>query len=106
MELNDPVSEAYRAIRYGIKYANPDKPVKSFIITSSGPKEGKTLTAANLGISFSQTGLKVLLIDTDLRRPGLHEFFGKLNQEGLTTLVAGEFGLEAIVNTGINNLSL
>jgi capsular exopolysaccharide synthesis family protein len=106
MDANDPVAEAYRTIRYNLKYASLDKPLKSLLITSGNPKEGKTLTVANLGISFSQTGLKVLLIDTDLRRPGLHELFGKLNQAGLTQIVAGEFGLEAIVSSGINNLSL
>jgi hypothetical protein len=106
MDANDPVVEAYRTIRYNLKYASLDKPLKSLLVTSSYPKEGKTLTAANLGISFSQTGLKVLLIDTDLRRPGLHELFGKLNQAGLTQVVAGEFGWEAIVSAGINNLSL
>jgi capsular exopolysaccharide synthesis family protein len=106
MDANDPVAEAYRTIRYNLKYASLDKPLKSLLITSSNPKEGKTLTVANLGISFSQAGLKVLLIDTDLRRPGLHELFGKLNQAGLTQVVAGEFGWEAIVSTGINNLSL
>jgi capsular exopolysaccharide synthesis family protein len=106
VDANDPVAEAYRTVRYNLKYSSLDKPLKSLLITSSNPKEGKTLTAANLGISFSQTGLKVLLIDTDLRRPALHELFGKLNQAGLTHVVAGEFGLEAIVSTGINNLSL
>ena len=106
IDANDPVAEAYRTIRYNLKYASLDKPLKSFLITSSNPKEGKTLTVANLGISFSQAGLKVLLVDTDLRRPALHELFGKLNQAGLTLMVAGEFGWEAIVTTGINNLSL
>jgi succinoglycan biosynthesis transport protein ExoP len=107
MDVNDPVSEAYRAIRYGIRYASLDKPVKSFIITSSRPKEGKTLTAANLGISFSQTGLKVILVDTDLRRPYLHELFQKTNQAGLTKAIAGECTLEeAITDTGIEGLSL
>jgi capsular exopolysaccharide synthesis family protein len=106
MDANDPIAEAYRTIRYNLKYASLDKPLKSLLITSGNPKEGKTLTVANLGISFSQTGLKVLIIDTDLRRPGLHELFGKLNQAGLTQVVAGEFGWEAIISTGITNLSL
>src|SRR3972149_5163211 len=45
LDVNDPISEAYRTIRYSIKYASLDKPVKSFLVTSSGPGEGKTLTA-------------------------------------------------------------
>jgi capsular exopolysaccharide synthesis family protein len=106
IDVNDPVSEAYRTIRNGMKYSSLDKPIKTFLVTSSGPKEGKTLTVANLGISFSQTGSKVLLVDTDLRRPSLHELFGELNQTGLTHVVTGESGWEAIENTGINNLSL
>jgi succinoglycan biosynthesis transport protein ExoP len=106
VDANDPVSEAYRTIRHNLKYTSLDKPLKRLLITSSNPKEGKTTTVANLGISFSQIGLKTLLIDTDLRRPALHTLFGKLNQAGLTHVVAGEFGWEAIVSTGINNLSL
>jgi capsular exopolysaccharide synthesis family protein len=107
VDANDPVSEAYRAIRYNLKYASLDNPLKSFLITSSNPKEGKTLTVANLGISFSQTGIKVLLIDTDLRRPGLHELFQKPNQIGFTNVIAGDCTMQdAIVNAGIEGLSL
>ncbi|MGB9715975.1 MAG: polysaccharide biosynthesis tyrosine autokinase [Thermodesulfovibrionales bacterium] len=107
LDVNDPISEAYRAIRYGIKYASPDKAVKSFVITSSRPKEGKTLTVANLGISFSQTGLKVIIVDTDLRRPYLNDLFEKPNQLGLTSAITGECTLEdAITDTGIEGLSL
>jgi len=107
LDVNDPISEAYRTIRYSIKYASLDKPVKSFLVTSSGPGEGKTLTAANLGISFSQAGARVLLVDTDLRRPGLHELFKKSNQIGLTNVVAIEREVEeAITDTGIKGLSL
>jgi capsular exopolysaccharide synthesis family protein len=107
LDVNDPVSEAYRTIRYSIKYASLDEPVKSFLVTSSGPGEGKTLTAANLGISFSQAGARVLLVDTDLRRPGLHELFKKSNQIGLTNVVAIECEAEeAITDTGIKGLSL
>ena len=107
LDANDPISEAYRTIRYSIKYASLDKPVKGFLITSSGPGEGKTLTLANLGISFSQAGSRVLMVDTDLRRPSLHELFHKPNEIGLTNVVAEESQLEeAILDTGIEGLSL
>ncbi|MGQ9570193.1 MAG: polysaccharide biosynthesis tyrosine autokinase [Thermodesulfovibrionales bacterium] len=107
LDVNDPIYEAYRAIRYGIKYASPDRVVKSFVITSSRPREGKTLTVANLGISFSKTGLKVILIDTDLRRPYLNELFQKANQLGLTNAITGECTLEeAITDTGVEGLSI
>ena len=107
LDANDPVSEAYRTIRHSIKFASLDRPVKSLLITSSGPAEGKTITLANLGISFSQTGVKTLLIDTDLRRPNLHRIFYKSNEIGLANVVAEESKLEeAIVDTGTQGLSL
>jgi len=107
LDTNDPVSEAYRTIRHSIKFASLDRPVKSLLITSSGPVEGKTTTVANLGISFSQAGAKTLLIDTDLRRPNLHGIFYKSNEIGLVNVIAEECSMdEAIVDTGIDRLSL
>ena len=71
-EPRSPIVEAYRAIRTSINYASVDKPLKTFMITSMDPGEGKTTTLGNLAIVFAQTGKKVLVVDCDLRRPSLH----------------------------------
>ena len=82
-----PAAEAYRAIRTNIEFASIDAPIKTLLVTSAMPAEGKTVTAANLGVVFAQGGRRVLLIDADLRKPGAHEIFGLPNVHGLTTLL-------------------
>jgi non-specific protein-tyrosine kinase len=80
-----PVSEAYRALRTNIQYAAVDGPLKSLVVTSAGPGEGKSTTAANLAIVLAQAGREVILVDADLRRPVLHRIFELPNGQGLTT---------------------
>ena len=82
-----PVSEAYRVLRTNIQFSSVDKPLKTILVTSAGPMEGKTTTIANLAVIFAHCGSKVLLIDTDLRKPMLHKFFLLLNEKGLTNLL-------------------
>jgi capsular exopolysaccharide synthesis family protein len=77
------------------------------VVTSSGPQEGKSTTAINLGIAMAQSGSRVLLIDTDMRRPRLHKAFGVANEFGVSSLVVGEGKLDdAIKSTDINGLFL
>ena len=83
-----PVSEAYRVLRTNIQYSSIDKQLKTIVVTSSGPMEGKTTSAVNLAVTFAQAGNKVLLIDSDLRKPKLHKVFVMPNQTGLTDLIA------------------
>lgn len=85
-----PVSEAYRVLRTNIQFSGVDKPLKTILVTSSGPMEGKTTTIANLAVIFAQCGNKVLLVDTDLRRPMLHKVFMLLNDRGLTNLLTAQ----------------
>lgn len=82
-----PVSEAYRVLRTNIQFTHVDNPVKTIVITSAGPKEGKTVTSANLAVAFAQAEYKVLLVDADLRRPNIHKIFDLQNHKGLTTLL-------------------
>lgn len=85
--LNSLFSEAYRSLRTNIQFSQLDKPLKTLLITSSGPKEGKTTTAANLGISLAQAGDHVLLVDSDLRLPTLHKVLKVSNSSGLTNIL-------------------
>lgn len=83
-----PISEAYRVLRTNIQYSGIDKALKTIVITSSGPGEGKTTTLINLAITFAQMGSKVLLIDADLRKPRLHRMLEISNSKGLTNIIA------------------
>jgi len=82
-----PDSESFRVLRTNIQFSSPDKPLHQLIVTSGGPAEGKSFTAANLAIVMAQSGLRVILVDTDLRRPSLHRMFGLPNTQGFTNLV-------------------
>lgn len=85
------LSEAYRILRTFIEFLL-DKQIpggRLLMITSTGPQEGKTLTACNLAISFAQAGKKTLLIDTDMRRPMVHRLFGLKRASGLSDILLG-----------------
>jgi len=102
-----PISEAYRTLRTNIQYAKVDRPIKTVLVTSAGPEEGKSTSVANLAITFAQMGTKTLLVDTDLRRPVLNGIFGLSRAEGLTNVLVGKITMEeAIKPTKIDNLHL
>lgn len=82
-----PISEAYRVLRTNIQYASIDNPIKTIVITSSGPGEGKSTTAVNLAITFVQSGNRVLLVDSDLRKPNIHRIFELDAMYGLTNIL-------------------
>jgi capsular exopolysaccharide synthesis family protein len=92
-------AEAYRTLRTNIQFSSLDEPVKTIVVTSSQPGEGKSTVVANLGITMAQSGMKVLLIDCDLRKPVIHKKFDLNNLDGLTTLLAGRKKLEECINT-------
>ena len=103
----DPVTEAYRTVRNRLKFAVPEKTINSLLIISSTAREGRTTTIANLGISFAREGRKVLLIDTDLRSPGVHEIFEVSNTIGVTTILEEDRKPgDAIKMTDIEGLNL
>jgi capsular exopolysaccharide synthesis family protein len=100
-----PVTEAYRTLRTNIQFSSFDEKVKTIVITSSGPGEGKTTTSTNLAAVMAQGGHKTILIDCDQRKPKVHKVFGFSNQIGLSNLLIGETKLEeAIHKTEQENL--
>lgn len=92
-------AEAYRTLRTNIQFSSFDKRIKTIVVTSSQPGDGKSTIASNLAITTAQSGKRVILIDCDLRKPVIHERLDLSNQEGLTSLLAGEKKLEECVKT-------
>jgi receptor protein-tyrosine kinase len=84
---DSPVVEAYKALRTNLLFSSVDKEVKTIVITSAGPNEGKSRTAANLAIVLAQAGHPTLLLDADFRRPSQHRMFGRVRNVGLSNLI-------------------
>src|SRR5690606_20006809 len=93
----NPVSEAYRSLRTNITFARLEKAPKTLVFTSPMPGDGKSTTSANLAITLAQQGLKVLLVDADLRRGVLHSVFHLEREPGLTNVLLQGMPLEEAV---------
>ena len=108
--LSEPrsiVADAYRQVRTKIQFLSSQHPIGSLIVTSAIPNEGKSTTVANLGVSFAQLGMTVLLVDADLRRPTLHKFFDLQNSFGLSNiLMSGNAWHHFIQDTEMENLKV
>lgn len=89
LEGDDPATEAYRTLRTNVTFVGAERPVQLLAVTSPGPGEGKSTTAANLAVALALGGHKTLLIDADLRRPLLHRAFGLVHEPGLTDVLIG-----------------
>ncbi len=83
-------SEAFRVLRTNLQFASVDRPLRTLMLTSPAPSEGKSLTVANLAIALAQADKRVILIDADLHRPRQHRLFGLRNNVGLTTALLDE----------------
>lgn len=92
-------AECCRTIRTNLTFMSPDDPITSFVVTSATPREGKTTVAANVAISMANAGQRVLLIDTDLRRPRVHKAFHLGNEQGVTSVAMGAVGLSSGVQS-------
>ncbi|HEX8347087.1 MAG TPA: CpsD/CapB family tyrosine-protein kinase, partial [Actinoplanes sp.] len=83
-------AEAMRQLRTNLQFVNVDRPLRSLVVTSAVPGEGKSSTVCNLGIAFAEAGKRVILVDADLRRPKLAEYLGLEGAVGLTNVLAGQ----------------
>jgi succinoglycan biosynthesis transport protein ExoP len=99
-------AEAYRALRTSILLSSFGAPPKVILVTSALPQEGKTTISANSALVLAQRGSRVLLVDADLRRPGIDKLFGFRSRGGLSTLISGVDKFEEVVvpSTQVPNL--
>ncbi|MFO7664742.1 MAG: CpsD/CapB family tyrosine-protein kinase [Chloroflexota bacterium] len=101
-----PASEAYRTLRTNLSFYSVDNPLRTLVVTSPAPNEGKSTTVSNLAVTMAQSGRRTILVDCDLRRPTLHELFNLPISPGLTNLVLDEVTDPPLQQTGIENLWL
>lgn len=103
-----PVSEAYRTLRTNLEFSSLDEPLRTMVVTSPGPEEGKSTTLANLAVTLAHAEKRVILVDCDLRRPSQHEIFGLSNGVGLTTMVVDEEAMRdpPLLETSVEGLQL
>ncbi len=85
-----PVAEAYRILRTNLRLDEDERPLRTLMVTSAGPQEGKSIMVANLAVVLAQSGKRVVLVDADLRRPSQHHIFDLENHVGLSTVLEVE----------------
>lgn len=91
---SSPTAEAYRTLRTAVQFAGLEKPIKALQITSPRAQDGKTTSSTNLAVALARAGMRVVLVDCDLRRPRVHEFLGASNEIGFTSVLLGEVTIE------------
>jgi len=102
-----PVAEAYRTLRTNIQFSSLDTELRTLLVTSAGPSEGKSTTLANLAVVMAESGSRVLAVDCDLRRSSLHLLFGLDNTRGLTNVILEEgTGPLPLQDTTVPNLQV
>jgi len=108
--LQDPTSpaaEAFRTLRTNILFSALDKPIKTLLVTSPAPDEGKSSTVANLAVTMAQAGHVTILVDGDLRRPTQHTLWEIPNERGLTSMMLDStLSKPPLQKVGIDNLSI
>jgi exopolysaccharide transport family protein len=100
-------SESYRGIRTNILFSTAGSVPQVILVSSAGPREGKTITAANIAITMAQAGSKIVILDCDMRRPEIHRLFGATRDRGMSNILVGVDNIgEIIQGTKIPNLDL
>lgn len=101
------VSEQFRTLRTNINFSSPDADIRSMVITSAAPGEGKSTVSANLAVVFAQEGKRVLMIDGDMRKPTTHYTFHMGNAQGLSSVLTRQATIEETIRpTTVPNLDL
>ncbi|MCR6513724.1 MAG: CpsD/CapB family tyrosine-protein kinase [Clostridium chrysemydis] len=99
-------AEKYRVLRTNIQYSSIDKEIRRIVVTSAEPGEGKSTTAGNLALAFSQDNKKVLLIDCDLRKPSVHKKFKISNSMGLSDVIINREKIQEAIQERNENLDV
>ena len=103
--MQSSASESFRTLRTNLMFSQAVRAMRTLVVTSASPGEGKTTTASNLAVSFAQQGMRVLLADLDLRRAAVHRVFSIPREPGLTDLVLGYETEEAVTRaTSVSGL--
>jgi len=97
--VESPHAEAYRVLRTNLLFSRKDDKLNTVAVVSAGAGEGKSTTVSNLATVFAQSGARVLMVDSDLRRPTLHKLMGVTNSLGLTNYLLKQNTLEEVIQT-------
>lgn len=84
-----PVSEIFRTLRTNIQFMNSNKQLKTLLVTSTLPGEGKSWVSSNLAVTFAQAGKRVILVDADMRKGRVHKIFEIISRPGLSNYLSG-----------------
>lgn len=106
--IRSPIAEAFRSFRTNMQFFIIDKQIKSLVITSSLPGEGKSTIAYNLAVSIAQTEKRVLLIDTDLRKPNIYTYIEPQDFTGITNIIVQDIYYKEVLHSkaGLENLDI
>jgi capsular exopolysaccharide synthesis family protein len=96
-------AEAMRQLRTNLQFVEVDRPLRSLVVSSAVPGEGKSTTVCNLGIAFAEAGKRVVIVDADLRRPTIAEYLGLEGAVGLTNVLAGQASVRDVIQPWGNN---
>ena len=89
LDPKSPISEVFRTLRTNIQFMNTKGKLRSILVTSTLPGEGKSWTASNLAVTFAQAGKKVVIIDADMRKGRVYSIFGVSPKPGLSNYLSG-----------------
>lgn len=102
-----PIAEAYRTLRTNLGFTSIDQPYRSILISSANPRDGKSTITSNLAVVMAQAGNKVILVDSDLRKPVLHRIFQVENDKGFTNCLMQNLDVEEVAYSDlVENLSV
>jgi non-specific protein-tyrosine kinase len=105
-EPNAPVAEAYRRLRVNLMSAGKEQPLRTILVAAAGASKDKPQVVANLAVAFAKVGQRVIVVDCDLRHPGLHTLFGLNANTGVTTAVKDEKSPLALQATEVPGLQV